>query len=260
MRRCSYIGMNGGSSNLVTYPGTWSHIRKLKDDLSTHGINLPMLFKKKIGNGQQTSFWQDNWLGGSSFKDTFPCLYRLETNPDCLVSERNSYGINLRNNPNMSSPPSIDATRNVFVPDFGLVLLPPSGPHLNWAWRRHIRSGPKLDELVELTNLLAQLNLSDAVDTWEFSIDSTRIFSAKSMRNHITIMSNHIDSHPTRWNKLLPIKVNILTWRVINRRIPTRTNLDRRGIDLDSVHCPLCDEDLESEDHIFVSCEIASGI
>ncbi|GKE46109.1 RNA-directed DNA polymerase, eukaryota, reverse transcriptase zinc-binding domain protein, partial [Tanacetum coccineum] len=43
-------------------------------------------------------------------------------------------------------------------------------------------------------------------------------------------------------------------------RIPTRTNLDRRGIDLDSVRCPLCDEDLESEDHIFVSCEIASGI
>ncbi|GJS29678.1 gag-pol polyprotein, partial [Tanacetum coccineum] len=43
-------------------------------------------------------------------------------------------------------------------------------------------------------------------------------------------------------------------------RIPTRTNLDRRGIDLDSVRCPLCDKDLESEDHIFVSCEIASGI
>ncbi|GJY83743.1 reverse transcriptase domain-containing protein [Tanacetum coccineum] len=86
------------------------------------------------------------------------------------------------------------------------------------------------------------------------------LYSVKSMRNHITSMSNHIDSHPTRWNKLLPIKVNILTWRVMNRRIPTRTNLDRRGIDLDSVRCPLCDEDLESEDHIFVSCEIASGI
>ncbi|GJR97883.1 hypothetical protein Tco_0270057 [Tanacetum coccineum] len=74
-----------------------------------------------------------------------------------------------------------------------------------------IASGIWKDELVELTNLLAQLNLSDAVDTWEFSIDSTRIFSVKSMRNHITIMSNHIDSHPTRWNKLLPIK-RMKTW------------------------------------------------
>ena len=55
---------------------------------------------------------------------------------------------------------------------------------------------------------------------------------------------------PSRWNKLIPIKVNIASWRFENRRVPTRVNLDHRGIDLDSVRCPICDEDLETEEHI----------
>nr|GFA01290.1 RNA-directed DNA polymerase, eukaryota, reverse transcriptase zinc-binding domain protein [Tanacetum cinerariifolium] len=95
-------------------------------------------------------------------------------------------------------------------------------------------------------------------DVWDVNLRGQirKVFSVKSMRNHIIIMSNHIDSHPTRLNQVATIKVNILTWRVMNKRIPTRTNLDRREIDLDSFHCPLCDEDLESEDRIFVSCKI----
>ncbi|GJW90055.1 RNA-directed DNA polymerase, eukaryota, reverse transcriptase zinc-binding domain protein [Tanacetum coccineum] len=55
---------------------------------------------------------------------------------------------------------------------------------------------------------------------------------------------------------MLPSKVNILLWRVMNRRIPTRINLDMRGIDLDTFRCPVCDDDLES-DHIFAKCCIA---
>ena len=56
---------------------------------------------------------------------------------------------------------------------------------------------------------------------------------------------------------MLHSKVNIFLWRVMNRRIPTRMNLDRRGIDFDTVRCPVCDDDLESEDHIFAKCCIA---
>ena len=77
------------------------------------------------------------------------------------------------------------------------------------------------------------------------------------MRKLISTMSSDNNSQHTRWNKLLPTKVNILTWRVLNKRLPTRFNLDRRGIDLDTVRCPLCNNDIETEDHIFVKCPIA---
>ena len=45
--------------------------------------------------------------------------------------------------------------------------------------------------------------------------------------------------------------------RVANESLPTRVNLDRRGIDLHLVRCPVCDDDLETENHIFVHCVIA---
>ncbi|GJT65337.1 RNA-directed DNA polymerase, eukaryota, reverse transcriptase zinc-binding domain protein [Tanacetum coccineum] len=76
------------------------------------------------------------------------------------------------------------------------------------------------------------------------------------MRKLISTMSSDYNSHP-RWNKLVPSKVNILTWRVLNKRLSTRFILDRRGIDLDTVRCPLCNNDIETEDHIFVKCPLA---
>ena len=53
--------------------------------------------------------------------------------------------------------------------------------------------------------------------------------------------------------------MNIASWRFENRRVPTRVNLDHRGIDLDSVRCPICDEDLETEEHILVKCVFAKN-
>ncbi|PWA72896.1 hypothetical protein CTI12_AA264790 [Artemisia annua] len=52
-------------------------------------------------------------------------------------------------------------------------------------------------------------------------------------------------------------KVNILAWCVSNQRLPTRYNLDRRGIDLHSTRCPVCDDDIETEEHLFATCPAA---
>ncbi|GJR46213.1 RNA-directed DNA polymerase, eukaryota, reverse transcriptase zinc-binding domain protein [Tanacetum coccineum] len=65
---------------------------------------------------------------------------------------------------------------------------------------------------------------------------------------------------PTRWNKALPIKINIHIWRLIQDRLPTRCNLDNRGIDIHSKRCPVCDEDLETTQHLFVDCFLAKSL
>ncbi|GKD79087.1 RNA-directed DNA polymerase, eukaryota, reverse transcriptase zinc-binding domain protein [Tanacetum coccineum] len=64
----------------------------------------------------------------------------------------------------------------------------------------------------------------------------------------------------TRWNKSLPIKINVHTWRLYLDRLPTRCNLDSRGIDLHSFRCPVCDGDIETAQHLFIDCPIASGL
>ncbi|GKD89738.1 RNA-directed DNA polymerase, eukaryota, reverse transcriptase zinc-binding domain protein [Tanacetum coccineum] len=46
----------------------------------------------------------------------------------------------------------------------------------------------------------------------------------------------------------------------IKERLPTRSNLDRRGIDLHSTRCPVRDNDIETEAHLFITLEVAIDI
>lgn len=62
----------------------------------------------------------------------------------------------------------------------------------------------------------------------------------------------------TRWNSLLPVKINIFIWRALRGRLPVRVALEDRGVDLDSVLCPICNEFQESLD--LVGCKFAKEI
>ncbi|GKA64458.1 reverse transcriptase domain, reverse transcriptase zinc-binding domain protein [Tanacetum coccineum] len=76
------------------------------------------------------------------------------------------------------------------------------------------------------------------------------------MRRHVegnTLLSQ-VDT--IRWNATLPIKVNIHTWRTTMDRLPTRYNLDVRGIDLDSTRYPVCDGCVETSQHLFIDLDI----
>ncbi|GKC20760.1 RNA-directed DNA polymerase, eukaryota [Tanacetum coccineum] len=64
----------------------------------------------------------------------------------------------------------------------------------------------------------------------------------------------------TRWIKFVPIKVNVLAWKVRLDSLPTRLNISRRGMDIDSITCPICDNGVESTSHLFFTCHIASEI
>ncbi|GJY85810.1 RNA-directed DNA polymerase, eukaryota, reverse transcriptase zinc-binding domain protein, partial [Tanacetum coccineum] len=55
-------------------------------------------------------------------------------------------------------------------------------------------------------------------------------------------------------------KVNVFIWRFILDRLPTRLNLSLRGIEIPSIECPICNSGMESVDHIFFDCEVASNI
>nr|GEX03166.1 hypothetical protein [Tanacetum cinerariifolium] len=85
-------------------------------------------------------------------------------------------------------------------------------------------------------------------------------FSVASARNHIDALTLDVSSSVTRWNKAIPIKINVFLWRLLLNKLATRINLDRRGIDLDSTLCPLCMEDVETANHLFFSCDIASAL
>ncbi|GKA37270.1 RNA-directed DNA polymerase, eukaryota [Tanacetum coccineum] len=192
-----------------------------KDDLLSYGITLPSLFKRKTGNGLTTKFWLDSWIGGPPICNSFPRLFRLERNTNCLVHDR---------------VPQPAANRPLSAASV------PAAEH---------------QELQELCSLISKLCLSNDQYIWKCTISDDRRFTVKSMRTYINILLHPLEPQPFKWNKILPIKINISSWRIFHKRLPTRCNLDRRGIDLNSTRCPACGEDIETEEHLFNSCRIA---
>ncbi|GAU31969.1 hypothetical protein TSUD_359140 [Trifolium subterraneum] len=64
------------------------------------------------------------------------------------------------------------------------------------------------------------------------------------------------------WGSWTPSKVIIFSWQTLPGRLPTRENLVRRGVlPLDaSAQCPCCDGEIESEDHLLVTCPLARAV
>nr|GEU65261.1 RNA-directed DNA polymerase, eukaryota [Tanacetum cinerariifolium] len=64
----------------------------------------------------------------------------------------------------------------------------------------------------------------------------------------------------TRWVKSIPIKVNVFAWKLFLDRLPTRSNLARRNINVPSLECLLCNNVPESSSHLFFGCSVAKEV
>nr|GEY13726.1 reverse transcriptase domain, reverse transcriptase zinc-binding domain protein [Tanacetum cinerariifolium] len=96
-------------------------------------------------------------------------------------------------------------------------------------------------------------------DAWVWTVD-TSSFLVKSARHLIDRDLHPADGPETRWNKLLPKKINIFTWRTLRDRLPSRWNLSRKGIKVTSLNCPLCDQGMDTGFHTFWTCSLASTV
>ncbi|GJU31861.1 RNA-directed DNA polymerase, eukaryota [Tanacetum coccineum] len=85
-------------------------------------------------------------------------------------------------------------------------------------------------------------------------------FTVKTTRGHIDQRYLPNDGMETRWNRFLPKKINIFIWRVLRDRLPTRWNLSRKGIDVDSLSCPVCDAGIETIQHSMWFCSLATTV
>ena len=90
---------------------------------------------------------------------------------------------------------------------------------------------------------------------WPWALHNSGSFSVGSAR--FAFDSRYLSSSGNRsfrWNSWLPSKVNILAWRVLNNRLPTKLNLQKRGVVCLSLLCPLCELVEEDETHLFFGC------
>nr|GEW38093.1 putative RNA-directed DNA polymerase, eukaryota, reverse transcriptase zinc-binding domain protein [Tanacetum cinerariifolium] len=91
---------------------------------------------------------------------------------------------------------------------------------MTWASER----GVEECQWCEYTQMLSSVVMSSASDRWAWSLNGKGVFSMKSTREEIDKHLLVTFSSPTRWSKLLPIKVNVFSWHMFLDKLPTRVN------------------------------------
>ncbi|XP_071739411.1 uncharacterized protein [Rutidosis leptorrhynchoides] len=191
------------------------------------GLAFRNFFVKEIGDGASTSFWNDDWIGNEKLKNKFKRLSRLEPNLDVTIQDRLSW-----------DGASCEG---------------------KWAWTRE-PSGRANDELQRLNDMISIVKFNpQARDRWKWKAGGGEHFTTKELTNLINsrVLITNISLHETLSNKLVPKKIEVFVWRARKKRIPVLVELDKRGIDLDSVRYPLCDDDIKTVDHSMIGCKHA---
>ncbi|XP_071740466.1 uncharacterized protein [Rutidosis leptorrhynchoides] len=191
------------------------------------GLSFTNSFVQQIGAESSAKFWDEVWIGGNKLRLLFPRLFRLDKVKTSAIKDRITFA------------------------EGSLIWT--------WDWERN-PAGRTLPELRDMCSLIEGYNFGVGNNTsirWSISSDGS--FTVKklcaSIEDHV--YSGISQNNETLRNNLIPKKLEIFVWRAIQRRIPTRIELDKRGIDLHSVRCPLCDEDLESVEHTLIFCKHA---
>ncbi|GJV45719.1 hypothetical protein Tco_1430255 [Tanacetum coccineum] len=77
-------GVDGGfdqQENRGSQAQPWARIIKLHSSLVAKGIDISGRLSKRVGNGSDTRFWEENWIAGNTLSSLYPRLYALELNP-----------------------------------------------------------------------------------------------------------------------------------------------------------------------------------
>jgi len=126
--------------------------------------------------------------------------------------------------------------------------------------RRMPRGGVESQQWSDMMQILDLLVVHNGEDRWFWSPEVMGDFTVSETRAYIYKLTLPFGHALIRWSKLVPIKVNILVWKIAIDRIPTRENLDKKGMDVPNVLCGVCDLNFESTNHIFFRCELAKEV
>nr|GEV62280.1 hypothetical protein [Tanacetum cinerariifolium] len=123
--------------------------------------------------------------------------------------------------------------------------------------RRNPRGGIEASQFKVLRLLIEPVVLNSHQDTWTWSLGVLKGYTVASVRSLIDLHFLGANLNATHWNRSMPVKVNVFMWRAMLNKLPTRVNLDRKGIEVDSLLCPIYHEDVETVNHIFFTCDLA---
>jgi len=215
-------GRSRDSSNLSSL--WWKELNDLGNFGSLNWFNLEV--ERKVGNGLNSSFWNDTWNRGRCLRERYPRLFSISTQKEAKVGE------------------------------VGVV----SDQGIDWAftWRRHLFMWEE-EVLLSLREDLEDSRLSSQEDEWHWKLEDLGVFSVKSAYAKLELVlyddvwrEDEKGVFTKLWKSPAPSKVVAFAWRTLLNRIPTISNLVlRHAIGPEVSHmCPLCGRVEESTTHL----------
>jgi hypothetical protein len=127
------------------------------------------------------------------------------------------------------------------------------------AWIRHI-TGPLtwtiLVEFDHLYDLLEEVQLSDHPDTFYWGLTADRSYSAASAYGAMFLGSSSPPGAKLIWKTSTPPRVKFFFWLVMHGRCWTADRRFKHGLQ-DSNTCIICDQEVETMDHILLGCSFS---
>ncbi|GJT01178.1 RNA-directed DNA polymerase, eukaryota, reverse transcriptase zinc-binding domain protein [Tanacetum coccineum] len=124
----------------------------------------------KLGNVEDTRFWEDKWRGDNTFKSDYPRMYALETQKNVSVASKISHA------------------------------------DILCSFRRAPRGGVEESQFFQLVKNVEGVTFVDMKDRWRWSLEGCGDFSVASVRKVLDDSLLPIISSKTRWIKAVPIK------------------------------------------------------
>ncbi|WVZ53298.1 hypothetical protein U9M48_004264 [Paspalum notatum var. saurae] len=191
----------------------WACLMKVKHDFLRFETFL-------IKNGSQVKFWEDRWLGQSTLREQYPCLYNIARYKQATVA----------------------------------VVLGTSLPNISW--RRDL-IGNKLAAWNNLLPRLANVVLCEYDDIFHWNLHRNGKFSVKS--HYLALIHTDVPNINKRlWSIKVLLKIKIFLWYLRKGIVLTKDNLAKRNWQ-GSKQCCFCHKD-ETIKHLFFECRFARAV
>lgn len=173
-------------------------------------------------NGLKIHFWSDLWIGEQPLRLAFPSLYEIALNKEGSIASQRQDG----------------------------------------AWNlafTHLLSTNRRADLGSLLDLLMKHQWTTGEDTISWTLTNSACFTVKSLYQKLKDTGVKDAGARTIWGTTAPLKVRINLWLAYKGALLTSDVLARRHI-ATPFNCPLCNSEIETSKHLFLTCPFATQI
>lgn len=178
----------------------------------------------RLGEGNYTHFWEENWHGQGIFQERFADLFRLSEQKGMTLMEVGKW---------------VDGK---WIWDF--------------KWSENV-TGEKASQLATMVGIASSTTpIRGRSDAWCWVRERDGIYSVKSAYDSLCYPDVEREEACFKLLWKIGATSNALSvgWKVLLNRIQTRDNLMRRQIPITDPLCPLCGVVHESVSHLFLLC------